>query len=92
MDLSLKERQAIANKKYRDTHPNFYRDQYQKIKNNPDALIQKKANDKKHYEKNRDKILARLRENYHREKESDLAEFRDGAIVLDISEIFNDVI
>jgi len=72
-DNEKKARQKIANQKYRDSKINFYKDQYDKIKNDPLKMQQKKINNQSYYIRNKAKILLKMK-NYYYDKKKNLEE------------------
>ena len=68
-----KQKQKIANQKYRDSKINFYKEQYNRIKNDPVKMQQKKINNQAYYIRNKPKILLKMK-NYYYEKKKDLEE------------------
>lgn len=61
-DLSKKERQKIASKKFKENHPGYFRDYYRQYLREPRNLktrVLRSQKAKAYYQKNRVKILAR---------------------------------
>ena len=68
-DNEKKRRQKLANQKYRDSKPNFYKAQYDRIKNDPVKMQQKKINNQAYYIRNKPKILLKMKNYYKKKKD-----------------------
>ena len=73
-DNEKKARQKIANQKYRDSKINFYKEQYDRIKNDPVKMQQNKINNQAYYIRNKAKILLKMKNYYYEKRKKYLEE------------------
>ena len=76
-EKKLKQREA--NQRYIKSIPDFYKKVYDRIKNNPEQMEKRKMNNKQYYDKNREKILAKMKTAYYEKR--DIVEFNDEPIL-----------
>jgi hypothetical protein len=92
-DASPEYKQRIDknNKKWRDSHPDFWHQIYLKTLNDPEKMERKKESQQVYYDTHKETILAKYRAKYKMEKEaqkkeddnfSDLFQFAEDTVLL----------